>query len=244
MQSGQNVSGGGCGGPSGLTAYGRPTVLYCCSQPRTPMGRRHVRVGVGEPRRPGCDPRPRRVAKISTDGAPTATWPFARRAGGGPLTRPSELPRKAVPGRRDHAATNRCVIKNLLQRAARARPRRPSPPRHLPCHRPASCARRLTATTAPALRVPLPLFEAGRPDPGRVEQREGYKRDLYKHWDRGLNAFGRTPPAQLPGDMTDLLGLRVVVEHPRRTIKALASSPLISFRRGSVTHFAQRRGSR
>ncbi|MBT1188928.1 HNH endonuclease [Streptomyces sp. CJ_13] len=44
------------------------------------------------------------------------------------------------------------------------------------------------AAGAPALRAPLPLFEAVNLIPVAVEQREGYKRDLYKHWNRGLNA--------------------------------------------------------
>ncbi|MGW2997554.1 HNH endonuclease family protein [Streptomyces sp. NPDC001193] len=54
-----------------------------------------------------------------------------------------------------------------------------------------------TATPAPAtalaagpagLRAPLPLFEAIDRLPVAVEHREGYKRDLYKHWNKGLNA--------------------------------------------------------
>ncbi|WP_416371146.1 HNH endonuclease family protein [Streptomyces sp. MB09-01] len=53
------------------------------------------------------------------------------------------------------------------------------------------------ATAAPAaadvagpsgVRAPLPLFEAIDRLPVAVEHREGYKRDLYKHWNRGLNA--------------------------------------------------------
>lgn len=38
------------------------------------------------------------------------------------------------------------------------------------------------------VRAPLPLFEAIDRLPVAVEHREGYKRDLYKHWNRGLNA--------------------------------------------------------
>ncbi|MEV0989955.1 HNH endonuclease family protein [Streptomyces sp. NPDC049949] len=54
-----------------------------------------------------------------------------------------------------------------------------------------------TATAAPAaalaagparLRAPMPLFEAIDRLPVAVEHREGYKRDLYKHWNKGLNA--------------------------------------------------------
>lgn len=37
-------------------------------------------------------------------------------------------------------------------------------------------------------RAPLPLFEAINQLPVAAEHREGYKRDLYKHWDKGLNA--------------------------------------------------------
>ncbi|MFZ3492266.1 HNH endonuclease family protein [Streptomyces sp. 5.8] len=43
------------------------------------------------------------------------------------------------------------------------------------------------ASATPALRAPLPLFEAVDLIPVADEQREGYKRDLYKHWNRGLN---------------------------------------------------------
>ncbi|MEU9088210.1 hypothetical protein [Streptomyces sp. NPDC048357] len=38
------------------------------------------------------------------------------------------------------------------------------------------------------VRAPLPLFEAIDRLPVAVEHREGYKRDLYKHWNRGLNS--------------------------------------------------------
>lgn len=41
---------------------------------------------------------------------------------------------------------------------------------------------------ATGVRAPLPLFEAIDRLPVAVEHREGYKRDLYKHWNRGLNA--------------------------------------------------------
>ncbi|MFJ6053675.1 HNH endonuclease family protein [Streptomyces sp. NPDC092307] len=37
-------------------------------------------------------------------------------------------------------------------------------------------------------RAPLPLFEAIDRLPVAVEHREGYKRDLYKHWNKGLNS--------------------------------------------------------
>lgn len=36
--------------------------------------------------------------------------------------------------------------------------------------------------------APLPLFEAIDRIPVALEQRDGYKRDLYKHWNRGVNA--------------------------------------------------------
>ncbi|MFF4450816.1 HNH endonuclease family protein [Streptomyces sp. NPDC001502] len=38
------------------------------------------------------------------------------------------------------------------------------------------------------VRAPLPLFEAIDRLPVAEEHRAGYKRDLYKHWNRGLNA--------------------------------------------------------
>ncbi|WP_331739980.1 HNH endonuclease family protein (plasmid) [Streptomyces goshikiensis] len=41
---------------------------------------------------------------------------------------------------------------------------------------------------APAVLAPLALFDAIDRIPVADEQREGYKRDLYKHWNRGLNA--------------------------------------------------------
>ncbi|ATZ21983.1 hypothetical protein SLAV_39125 [Streptomyces lavendulae subsp. lavendulae] len=46
-----------------------------------------------------------------------------------------------------------------------------------------------TGVTGPAgVRAPLPLFEAIDRLPVAAEHRDGYKRDLYKHWNRGLNA--------------------------------------------------------
>ncbi|MFK0203946.1 HNH endonuclease family protein [Streptomyces lavendulae] len=41
---------------------------------------------------------------------------------------------------------------------------------------------------AEALRPPVPLFEAIVRLPVAEEQRTGYRRDLYKHWNKGLNA--------------------------------------------------------
>ncbi|MFG2986994.1 hypothetical protein ACGFYQ_38080 [Streptomyces sp. NPDC048258] len=41
---------------------------------------------------------------------------------------------------------------------------------------------------APGVRAPLPLFEAIDLMPVAEEHREGYKRDLYKHWNKGLIA--------------------------------------------------------
>ncbi|MET9694714.1 HNH endonuclease family protein [Streptomyces sp. NPDC006514] len=38
------------------------------------------------------------------------------------------------------------------------------------------------------VRAPLPLFEAIDRLPVAVEHREGYQRNLYKHWNRGLNS--------------------------------------------------------
>nr|WSX47683.1 hypothetical protein OG409_01055 [Streptomyces sp. NBC_00974] len=37
-------------------------------------------------------------------------------------------------------------------------------------------------------RAPLSLFEAIDRLPVAAEHREGYKRDLYKHWNKGLNS--------------------------------------------------------
>ncbi|MFJ3882418.1 HNH endonuclease family protein [Streptomyces sp. NPDC090077] len=48
---------------------------------------------------------------------------------------------------------------------------------------------RVATTAGPAgARAPLPLFEAIDRLPVAPEHREGYKRDLYKHWNKGLNA--------------------------------------------------------
>ncbi|OEJ35349.1 HNH endonuclease family protein [Streptomyces subrutilus] len=45
-----------------------------------------------------------------------------------------------------------------------------------------------TAAVGPVrMRAPLPLFEAIDRLPNAVEHRAGYKRDLYKHWNKGLN---------------------------------------------------------
>lgn len=41
--------------------------------------------------------------------------------------------------------------------------------------------------SATALRAPLPLFDAVGRIPVAVERREGYKRALYKHWNKGLD---------------------------------------------------------
>ncbi|MFD9474873.1 HNH endonuclease family protein [Streptomyces goshikiensis] len=46
----------------------------------------------------------------------------------------------------------------------------------------------VAAAGAPGLRAPLPLFEAIDMIPVAPEHREGYKRDLYKHWNKGLAA--------------------------------------------------------
>ncbi|MFD0272245.1 HNH endonuclease family protein [Streptomyces sp. NPDC127106] len=45
----------------------------------------------------------------------------------------------------------------------------------------------LAAPGAAGLRAPIPLFEAIDQIPIADEQRAGYNRDLYKHWNRGLN---------------------------------------------------------
>lgn len=60
-------------------------------------------------------------------------------------------------------------------------PRGPSLTRHVPVEGPGE------APAAAALRVPLPLSEAVDRIPVAPEHREGYKRDLYKHWTKGLN---------------------------------------------------------
>ncbi|MGP3636860.1 HNH endonuclease [Streptomyces sp. 24-1644] len=51
-----------------------------------------------------------------------------------------------------------------------------------------TAARAATGVAGPtAVRAPLPLFEAIDRLQVAVEHREGYKRDLYKHWNKGLN---------------------------------------------------------
>ncbi|MEU7553142.1 HNH endonuclease family protein [Streptomyces sp. NPDC044571] len=52
-------------------------------------------------------------------------------------------------------------------------------------------SRTAAAAAAPGtagLRAPIPLFDAIDQIPLADEQRAGYKRDLYKHWNRGLNS--------------------------------------------------------
>ncbi|MFI5987782.1 HNH endonuclease family protein [Streptomyces sp. NPDC051555] len=84
------------------------------------------------------------------------------------------------------------MIKNLLQRGlpALALAALPvlaiSPAAHAAGTHPAATAG-APAAGALALRAPLPLYEAVDLIPVADEQREGYKRDLYKHWNRGLN---------------------------------------------------------
>lgn len=45
-----------------------------------------------------------------------------------------------------------------------------------------------TAAEPAGVRAPPPLFAAIDQLPVAAEHREGYKRDLYKHWNKGLNA--------------------------------------------------------
>ncbi|MFJ9080675.1 HNH endonuclease family protein [Streptomyces sp. NPDC102278] len=53
----------------------------------------------------------------------------------------------------------------------------------------ATAAPSAAGETGPAgARAPLPLFEAIDQLPVAVEHREGYKRDLYKHWNKGLHS--------------------------------------------------------
>ncbi|MEU9031904.1 HNH endonuclease family protein [Streptomyces sp. NPDC048383] len=53
----------------------------------------------------------------------------------------------------------------------------------------ATAAPAATGVAGPAgVRAPLPLFEAIDRLPVAVEHREGYKRDLYKHWNKGRNS--------------------------------------------------------
>ncbi len=52
----------------------------------------------------------------------------------------------------------------------------------------ASPAPAYLAAGAPAALAPLALFDAIDLLPVADEQREGYKRDLYKHWNKGMNA--------------------------------------------------------
>ncbi|MEU3317116.1 HNH endonuclease family protein [Streptomyces sp. NPDC006662] len=82
------------------------------------------------------------------------------------------------------------MIKNLLRRGL---------PAVALCALPllASAPTAHSASTAPAratapagsvsLRAPLPLYEAIDRLPVAPEHRDGYRRDLYKHWNRGLN---------------------------------------------------------
>ncbi|MEU3317152.1 HNH endonuclease family protein [Streptomyces sp. NPDC006662] len=51
----------------------------------------------------------------------------------------------------------------------------------------AAPARALAPADQVGLRAPLPLYEAIDRLPVAPEHRDGYRRDLYKHWNRGLN---------------------------------------------------------
>ncbi|MCX4546691.1 HNH endonuclease family protein [Streptomyces sp. NBC_01565] len=79
------------------------------------------------------------------------------------------------------------MIKNLLQRglpalALACLPVLSSVPAAHADARPAAVA---AVPGAPGVRAPLPLFEAVDMIPVAAEHREGYKRDLYKHWNKG-----------------------------------------------------------
>ncbi|MFE2326850.1 hypothetical protein ACFXD5_23495 [Streptomyces sp. NPDC059385] len=52
---------------------------------------------------------------------------------------------------------------------------------------PTESALRPTPAGPAGVRAPLPLYEAVDRLPVAAEHREGYRRDLYKHWNRGLN---------------------------------------------------------
>ncbi|MEW2374372.1 HNH endonuclease family protein [Streptomyces sp. NPDC006656] len=84
------------------------------------------------------------------------------------------------------------MIKNLMVRglsalALCALPLLAAPAAH---SAPAAAAALAAAGVAgpSGVRAPLPLFEAIDRLPVAVEHREGYKRNLYKHWNRGLNS--------------------------------------------------------
>ncbi|MFD9458552.1 hypothetical protein ACFWBC_36400 [Streptomyces sp. NPDC059985] len=88
------------------------------------------------------------------------------------------------------------MIKNLLQRglpalALAALPLLATAPAAHAAHAQASVPAAFGIAGAPGARAPLPLFEAIDRIAVADEQREGYKRDLYKHWHRGLNATVR-----------------------------------------------------
>ncbi|MEU4999301.1 HNH endonuclease family protein [Streptomyces sp. NPDC021622] len=84
------------------------------------------------------------------------------------------------------------MIKNLLQRGlpALALAALPllttSPAAHATSAQPAT-PRAFGTAGAPGVRAPLPLSEAIDQIPVADEQRDGYTRNLYRHWNRGLN---------------------------------------------------------
>ncbi|MFE4263474.1 HNH endonuclease family protein [Streptomyces sp. NPDC056883] len=84
------------------------------------------------------------------------------------------------------------MIKNFLQRglpalALAALPLLATAPAAHAATAQAAVPAALGVAGAPGVRAPLPLFEAIDRIPVADEQREGYKRDLYKHWNRGLD---------------------------------------------------------
>lgn len=109
-----------------------------------------------------------------------------------PAARTGELSDEGLSGRGVRPATPACVIKNLMLRGLPALALCALPVLVAPAAHSAP-----TATSAPAaagvagpagLRAPLPLFEAIDRLPVAVEHREGYRRDHYKHWNKGLIA--------------------------------------------------------
>ncbi|MFG3142770.1 hypothetical protein ACGFZA_42030 [Streptomyces sp. NPDC048211] len=85
------------------------------------------------------------------------------------------------------------MIKNLLVRGLPALtfcvlPLLAAPAAHSASHPAASVPAGEAAAGPAGVAVVVPLFEAINELPVAVEHREGYKRSLYKHWNKGLNS--------------------------------------------------------
>lgn len=117
-----------------------------------------------------------------------------------PATQPGDGARYPIPGRPRAGYNPERDQQSAAPRPGRARPRPPG--HHSPAAANTSSVKAISSTEhgavsapgAPAaagVRASLPLFEAIDRLPVAAEHREGYKRDLYEHGNKGLNGTNR-----------------------------------------------------